>query len=317
MISLRPSIPPNRCAFPSLALITALSLSLAACDTRAFSVNLTAPVLYRAAQEFSYESDLTLARQASPAQLKTADGFLPSSPNNRLLLELLARGYLEYVFGLLEDDLESIPDDEAHHEQRVELTARATVLYDRALGYAVRDIATYDKEFPAALKKDTATFEAALKKLPPATAPALLYGGMAYASAINLNRGDIERVAQLPRALAMVHRSYELDKTLYSGGAAMTMGLAAASQPKALGGNPDEAKRYFLEAIGDSAGKFLLAKVLYARFYAVQVQDHALFESTLKEVLATPGDVMPSQRLANELAHRRAARYLKQAEDLF
>jgi hypothetical protein len=34
-------------------------------------------------------------------------------------------------------------------------------------------------------------------------------------------------------------------------------------------------------------------------------------------VLATPGDVWPEQRLANELAHRRAARYLAAADDLF
>ena len=37
----------------------------------------------------------------------------------------------------------------------------------------------------------------------------------------------------------------------------------------------------------------------------------------LREVVATPGSVMPSERLANEIARRRAARYLALAEELF
>lgn len=306
--------PPVRAALP----LTLAALTFAAgCDLRAFSVNLTAPVLYEAAKEFSYESDLVLAREAAGAQLKTADGFLASSPKNRLLLELLAKGYLEYVFGFIEDDLEQLPDDEAHHDQRVALIARATVLYDRALNFAMRDLATWDPNVIAAMKKDTTSFENELEKLPAAAAPALLYGGMAFASAINVNRGDIARVAELPKAIALVKRSHELDKTVYAGGAAMTLGLLAGSMPKALGGNPGESKRDFEESIALTSGKFLLARVMFAKFYAVQVQDRPLFERTLKEVLATPADVMPSQRLANELAHRRAARYLKQAEDLF
>jgi len=54
-----------------------------------------------------------------------------------------------------------------------------------------------------------------------------------------------------------------------------------------------------------------------ARYYAVVTQDRALFESTLKEVLNTPANVYPEYRLANELAKRRAKRYLEHVEDYF
>ena len=47
------------------------------------------------------------------------------------------------------------------------------------------------------------------------------------------------------------------------------------------------------------------------------VQDRDLYIKTLKEVLATPNDVYPQQRLANALAKKRAERYLKKIEEYF
>jgi hypothetical protein len=299
-----------------LCLCAPLALGTA-CDLKALSVNLTAPVLHTAAEAFATESDVELAREAAAGQLKTADGFLVSSPKNHLLLEVVARGYVEYAFGFLEDEMESLPDDNAHHDRRAVLAARATVLYDRALGFALRNVETFDKHFIEATKKDVATLEAELGKLKKEAAPGLLFGGMAWASAINLNRADITRVADLGKAVAMVKRAYALDKQLYNGGAAMTLGLINASQGKAMGGDPDASKKYFEESIAVSGGKFLLSKVMMARFYAVVTQDRPLYERLLKEVLAAPADALPSARLPNELAKRRAARYLKSAEDLF
>ena len=39
--------------------------------------------------------------------------------------------------------------------------------------------------------------------------------------------------------------------------------------------------------------------------------------AAVRDVLATPADVWPDQRQANEIAHQKAQRYLKQTEDLF
>jgi len=316
---MRPTLckPFVRSLLAAVSIGAAVSAAVAGCDLKAFTVNTTAPVMFEASKSFAYESDVQLARDAAPGQLKTADGFLVSAPGNRVLLELLARGYLEYAFGFVEDDLEALPDDTAHHDTREALAARATVLYDRAHGYAVRNLTTFSKEIPDAMKKDVTTFEAALGKLPKEAAPGLLFGGMSLASAINLNRSDISRVAELGKAVAMVKRSHALDKTYNNGMAAMVLGLLASSQGKAMGGDPDAAKRYFEESIAVTGGKFLLCKVMQARFYAVITQDRPLFEKILNEVMATPPSVMPSARLPNELARRRATRYLKQAEDLF
>ena len=95
----------------------------------------------------------------------------------------------------------------------------------------------------------------------------------------------------------------------------MTLGIIYCSQGKAIGGDPDLGKKYFEEAIDATEGKYLMPRVMFARFYAVIVQDRPLFEKTLKEVIAAPRTSGPTQRLPNELAKRRAARYLAHAED--
>jgi tetratricopeptide (TPR) repeat protein len=281
------------------------------------TVGMTAPVVQIASFDFNRENDIELAREASPGQLKTAEGFLAADPENEILLPVVTKGYIEYSFGFLEDDLENTPDDPQHAAQRDLITARATNLYDRALAYALRLLSLSDKNFPAAFNKDVASTEAEAKKLDKDDAPALFYAGLALASAINLNRNDVARVVDLPKAIALIKRSYALDPKFYNAGAAMTLGTVYSSQGKAMGGDPDAAKKYFDECIGASGGKYLLAKVIFARFYAVVIQDRPLFEKTLKEVLDTPASVYPDFRLANELAKRRAKRYLAHVEDYF
>lgn len=300
-----------------LGVVTAGLLLGVGCNLKEFTVNQTAPVIQDASRSFAAESDIKLARDAAPAQLKTADGFLVASPNNKTLLEVVARGYIEYAFGFLEDDFESLPDDDKHAKERDELTRRATDLYDRALGFALRYVQQEDKHFPETFAKDVASSEAAVMRQEKDSMPGLLFAGIALASAINLNRDNLARVVDLPKAIALVKRAHDLDPKFYNAGAAMTLGIIYSAQGKAVGGDPEAARRYFDEAVAVTGGRYLMARVMKARHYAHAVQDRALFESTLKEVLNTPPTVMPEQRLANELARRRAARYLAHVEDYF
>src|SRR6266511_227152 len=102
----------------------------AACNMTAFTANQTAPVLKAAAPAFNQESDLQLAREAAPGQLKTVEGFLLASPDNGTFIALLAQGYCEYAFGFLEGDL--IEARWANNgDAEAMLTKRATGLYLR------------------------------------------------------------------------------------------------------------------------------------------------------------------------------------------
>lgn len=301
----------------ALLLASSVTFALAGCDLKEFTVGTTAPVLRAAADSLPQESDVQLARDSAPASLKTVEGFLVSAPKNEDLLSILAQGYIEYTFGFLEDDYESLPDDAKHAAERDALAARATGLYDRAQGYAIRLLELDDKHFGEMFRKDVASAESEAKKLEKKQAPGLLFTGLALASSINLNRNDLARVVELPKAIAVIKRSHELDPKFYNAGAAMTLGIIYCSQGKAIGGDPDLGKKFFEEAINATGGKYLMPRVMFARFYAVITQDRPLFEKTLKDVIAAPHDIWPAQRLPNELAKKRAQRYLAHVEDYF
>jgi hypothetical protein len=294
-----------------------LCLLLAGCGD--FMLNMTvdstAPVMKRASASFDAESDIALAREALPGNLKTVDGFLAARPENPDLLEMTALGYVQYAFGFLEDDLEAMPPDDPH---RRALVARCTDLYDRAYDIGLRHVALDRSEVRDIAR--TGRLDAlapSLKKVGKDAVPGLNWAGVGLASAINLHRDDIARVADLPKAVALLERAYELDRSYYNYNSGLSLAVIYASQAKAVGGDPDRARVLFEEVIKQTHGRYLMAQVLYARYYATVTLDRALFEKTLKEVLATPGSVWPEQRLANELALRRASRYLALADDLF
>jgi hypothetical protein len=280
------------------------------------TVDSTAPVLKRASASFDAESDVALAREALPGNLKTIDGFLSVRPEQPDLLELTALAYVQYAFGFLEDDLEALPPGDS--PRRRELVARCTDLYDRAYDIGLRRVALERAEIRTIARQGKLDALApALAKVDREAVAGLNWAGLALASAINLHRDDIERVADLPKAVALLERAYQLDRAYYNYNAALSLAVIYSSQARAVGGDPERAQRLFQEVIQGTAGRYLMAKVLFARYYATVTLDRALFDRTLKEVLATPGAVWPEQRLANELAHRRAARYLAAADDLF
>src|SRR5256885_2081832 len=170
------------------------------------TVDSTAPVLRRASASFDAESDVQLARDALPGNLKTIDGFLAVRPEQSDLLQLTALGYVQYAFGFLEDDLESLPPGDS--PRRRELVARCTDLYERAYDIGLRQVALERPEVRTIARQGKLeALGPALGKVGKDSVPGLSWAGFALASAINLHRDDIERVADLPKAIALLERS--------------------------------------------------------------------------------------------------------------
>ena len=288
----------------------------AGCDFQFnLAVNSTAEVLKRGSKSLDREPDVQLAHDALPATIKTIDTFSTAAPEQPVLLELTAKAYAQYAFAFLEDDLEELPPGDS--PARKNLVDRATGLYDRAFDIGLRMAELDRKGIRDAIKKDIPSLEAELKKLGPDAGVGLFWAGLSMASAINLHRDDTDRLADLPKAILLLTRAHELVPEYADHGAALGLGASYSGVAKAVGGDPEKSKAMFEECVKANDGKYLMAKVFYARFYAVINQDRPLFDRLLKEVLDTPANVYPDQRLANELAHRRAARYQRQAEDLF
>ena len=107
------------------------------------------------------------------------------------------------------------------------------------------------------------------------------------------------------------------DSTFYYGGAHLFLGTLYGSRPRLLGGDPTIAKNHFEAALRINRGRFLMTYVYYARSYAVQTQNEALFEELLTKVQNTPLDILPEFRLANAIAKKKAELLLARKAELF
>ena len=115
----------------------------------------------------------------------------------------------------------------------------------------------------------------------------------------------------------MMKKVLELDEAFYYGGAHIFMGVLDASRPRVAGGDLDRAQDHFLKAIQLGEGKFLMARIYYAGYYAKKAFDRELFISILEKVLELPADVPPELTLLNSVAHTKAKKMLIQVDEYF
>jgi hypothetical protein len=302
-----------------LAPVLVLVASLTGCDIGKFTVNTTSKVLLRAQPSLQQEADYEMARQAIPGALKTVEGFWIVDPDNERLITILTEGYCQYGTAFVEDDWEvakfakDLNAIEYHND-------RATKIFTRCLNYALRrlgsgwqkDIFGNAEELARRLK-DTDSDE----RTP------LMFAGLALGSIVNHNLTRIEMLAYLPTVQAIIERVIEMDqkrtpKNLQHAALPyIALGMIHSARPKAMGGDPDKAKASFEMALQKTNNKFLLARTLMAYRVGLATNDRKFFHDQLKQVLETAPSVWPEQRLANEVAHRKARRYLSKEKELF
>jgi TRAP transporter TatT component family protein len=296
-----------------------LALSTTACNLQKMAIRQMTPMLPEGIVAFEEESDYEFARDALAGQLKFLETLERNDQTNARLRVLLAQGYASYGFLFLEDEAQAIEIENPGTSDAA--TARARVFYARARDFALGELKRR-KGFEQALAQGVgdegiAALRAHLKGYDKDDVALLFWTAYAWGSYVNMSRDDIEAVADQPRADALMERVLELDPSYYNAGAHLYFALANAAKPEALGGKPQESLKHFQEASRLTDGKFLMTDVFWARAYAVQVQDRELFLAKLKHVLDAPADLNPRQALANVLAKRKAARYLKHVDEYF
>jgi hypothetical protein len=220
-------------------------------------------------------------------------------PNNDRLLIGAAQGYATFAGAFIENQ------DKAY----------ANVLYGRAKDYALRSLELRGLKNPASRPFDD--FEAAVNELDKQDVPFMFWASACWGNWIQLNMGSMEAMAELPRVEVLMKRVLLLDETFYYGGPHLFMGLWFGSRPKMAGGDLNRARQHFLKAIELGDGKFLMAYIYYAEYYAKKVFDKALYVSILENVHNTPADIVPELTLLNTIAHRRATQLMQEADEYF
>lgn len=283
-------------------LVGLATVLVSGCAINKFTANTTAGMLSAGAQAFNEESDLAFAKEAMPANIKMMEGLLKSSPKNQVILSMLAQSYCSYAFAFLED---SDKKDEVE---------RAKAFYLRGYRYGLTSLPTQISEFATG---DLEQFEKAVTKIDSDDIPNLFWTAYCLGSWVNISKTEVDAVAALSRTEIMMHQVLEHNPAFYHGGPQLFYGVFYGARPRMLGGNQAKAKEHIEKAIGLTNGKFLLAKLYLAQFYAVPTQDEGLFDKTLKEILDASEDLYPEERLANLVAKKRAAKLLNMKKELF
>jgi hypothetical protein len=245
------------------------------------------------------------------------------NPGNSSLTAILAEGYCQYVIGFVEDEWEQAiqrKDFEAAEYH----SARATKMFTRCLNYALMQLGSdWQRDLFAdgegAAEKAAARIASAGKKqrLP------LMWAAIALGSAINQNKDNSDMIGYAGTAKAMLLRVVEIDAKypqkdpVLAAMPHMALGLVYTALAPSMGGDPKLAETHFLKALELTNDRFLLARVHYAKRVGVATQNRALFREHMLKVLQTDPAIWPEQRLANEIAHRRARRYIKMEKELF
>jgi len=243
-------------------------------------------------------TDIELLRDAMPASLVQLDGFIEVSPDNTDLLLRAAEANAGYAFAFVKDK------------------NRKRMFFQKARDYSLRALKQNDT-FREAFDKSLDEFIGSLKSFEKDDVPALFFASSTWIQWIGLSLSDPEALMDLPKVEAMMERVLELDDKFMYGSIHAGFGAYYAARSVTLGGKPVKAKYHFDKAFEISESKYLVFYLLYARYYAVQIQDRALFVETLNKVISAPPNLLPEKNLANEIARKKAKELLAQADEYF
>ncbi|MBT8496428.1 MAG: TRAP transporter TatT component family protein [Deltaproteobacteria bacterium] len=305
---------------PRLRGLVVIVMTLAGCiDSAQVATSSTAAVLERAAPAMNMEPDYKLAAQAIPAHLKLIEGFHLAEPDDERLIALLAEGFCQYAAGFIEDEVEraAVAGD---LRARLDQEARAKSSFLRCTEYALLLLPkgyrqTWAGPFPAFARQVVAAKRR--------HRDALMWLGIGLAGAIEHGKRDFELLTHLPKAQALLERVVELDDAGNGGDPMMralphlTLGRLHTARAAVMGGDPPRGRAHLERALKITGSRLLLAKVYMAKGFARITGNRPLFRAMLVDVLRSNPAIWPEQRLVNEIAMRRARRYLILEDEWF
>jgi tetratricopeptide (TPR) repeat protein len=251
--------------------------------------------------------DFEVANAAAFAGIAQMEGMRYLAPDNEDAQFLLLRSWAGASFGFIEDAMERAEDaggqlspEFGYHKRR------AIEGYSRGIWYGKQLLEVEHAGFDAATR-NADTIRAYVQQFDEDQVETLFWMGQAWMGRVGAGKDDPALVSELFVGVAFMERVLELKPTFLYGAAHVAVGSFHA---RSTVGELEEGKKHFEEALRISDGKFLSAKVQYARTYYCMKGDKENYTRLLQEVVDS-GDTLPDQRLPNTLAKRKAARSLQ------
>lgn len=296
----------------TMALLVTGALLAGGCSLRRMAVNAVGDALAGGTSGWASDDDLDLIRDATPFALKTIESLLAESPRHRGLLLAAASGFTQYAYAFLQGEADFLEDEDL--ARATALRARAGRLYLRARAYGLRGLEVGHPGLAARLSTDPAAALAAARR---DDAALLYWTAAAWGAAIALAKDNSELAADLPVVEALARRALALDERFGEGAIHDFFIAFEGGRPAAAGGSAERARRHFQRAVELSRGHRAAPFVALAEAVCVAEQNRLEFEALLHRALAVDPEAAPGQRLANQVAQRRARWLLARADDLF
>lgn len=278
-------------------LCVAAAAVLTGCSIKRMAVDIVADAITGGGTSFQSDEDPELVREALPFGLKTYESMLEVSPRHRGLLLELARGFAAYAY-LLQNEADQLEGRDLARARK--MRARTRKLYVRGRDYALRGLEANHPGFKARLFGDRA---AALGDTTQEDVSFLYWAGAAWAGALGAAKDDLDLLAELPVAGALVRRVLELDESFDAGAAHEFLVSYEGSRP---GGSAKQARRHYQLALSQSKGGRASVHLALAEAVSQPQQNLEEFKSLLAAALAVDPGKFPQFRLVNAVARTRA-----------
>jgi len=282
-----------------LAVVVLIFGIMSGCSMKKLAVNHMADLMKDGFPAYMKETDPALVRDAMPANLKLIEALLEVDPDNQTLLMLACQGFSAYAFMFIE---ENDPTRAKKLYQRAKKYGFAMLKQRGLIPDAIYDLDAWDKILSHAGKDDV---------------PAIFWTAFAWGGKIQLDRESPFSLADIPFVIRLAEQTAILDPTYWFAGPDTFLGFYHGNVPKPIGGKPELSKQHFEAALELNRRNFLMVQVLYARSYAIQVQDRDLYNALLSEVIESNEDVLPEAALSNAIARKKAKKLIEQSDEFF
>jgi TRAP transporter T-component len=284
----------------TLVIVSQLAGCASFIDNKAASS--TMRILEKSMVAASRQSDLQLAREALPGGIMQLEAFSLAYPDHRGFRVMHADALCQYAVAFVFDDWEDA--------SLTGKTDAAAASAERLTGLLTSCVDANVAMLPAAWRdahgRGLGAIEKLLPKLTRAEIPRVLW--IAMAGAVRIALAPAANFRSIGPVKAILARVAEVWPGYHDADAEILLGTLEAGMAAFLGGADGAAR--FEAARKLTGGVVLSVEVMFARGVAVARKDRALFTSTLERVIAADLGRWPDHRLANELAHKKARRYL-------
>lgn len=296
-----------------LVMLAVLTMGVGSgCSVRTFVASKVGDVLADGGSVYAADDDIEFVGEAIPFGLKTMEGLLEEVPEHRPLLVATASGFVQYAYVYV--DVPAQQAGPAAPNRALHLRQRAKRLYLRAHRYAVRALELEVPDFKQKLRVDP---ESTLAELRVQHVPELYWAAVSLSAAIAADKQDMDLVADLHLVEPMIQCALRLDEDFNDGAIHQFLISFEASRAGAMGGSIEQARVHFARAMELAEGRQISPLVSLAESVSVRTQDRREFEALLRRALAFDVDAVPSNRLANLVAQKRARMLLARVDDFF